>query len=323
MKTNIGTRFTLWALCGAMAALVGCVDYRDEADGKVPLSEIPLGRQGTIPLLKGFLDGKGLTYYDFGDFVPSSASWFPSYDKFPGMPVREMYVLSDGGADKGGLLSWDGRQKPIIDTLPLQAKYSDFFQVVKFIPEPEVGYVADDIKSRSTLLFAGYKLEYTGKIVNCPVVGEKAALEGGSVKSLQVWYRNKTVHCMLMEGRGALFSGGTAAPLVYSTKITADRMEYRVAATEVYMLKTSAFSGSDYVANIAVPHNHIFRYGPASAAQYTPLMKIWDVTVPSDYKVGEISSHAQLFPVPDFTDPRIEARNPESFANISIASVQK
>jgi hypothetical protein len=182
-------------------------------------------------------------------------------------------------------------------------------------PAPDTA--ANDIKSRATVLRSGFALEHTGRVVNCPLVGENATLGGaaaGKGRKLALWYRKKTTHCMLLDGGGSL-----PAPRVFSTPVAAGRSELRVAAGDLYTLRSTAFTGADEVRNIPVPQNEIFRHPPGSP-EYTPLLKIWDVTRPSDYQVGQIRSYADLFPVPGFTDPSITARTPEAFCNCPLVS---
>ena len=300
--------------------IMGCGGFVDEEEGKVPTTEIPLELQGTIKLHKGYLDGEAVEYYRFGTFHPADADWFPEYDKFPGMPVHPIYIW----AGDNGKPSIDLDQYPIIDTLPLQARYTDFFEVV--VVTPDASEQSNDIKSRGTLLLADYSLARTGHVINCPIVGEKAKLQTSvnkarnSYRRIQVWYRKKITHCMLMEGGSALIAGGAPSPMIFRQKISAARTEYRVAAAEVFALKSSAFSGADLVSNIEVPDNDIFRHGPGSK-EYTTLGRVFDVTVPSDYKVGQVASHADLYPVPDFTDSRIVERKPAAIFNSSIVYV--
>ena len=310
----------IFALSLALAG-AGCAGFVDEDEGAVPSSEIPLARQGTIKLQLGYADDKPVEYYRFGSFAPADKSWFAAYDKFPGMPVGEMYIW----ADSKGLPSLEGnKQHPIIDTLPLQARYTDFFEVV--VVEPDGDTEPNDIKSRGTLLLAGLRLKRTGHVVNCPVVGAKAALASSKSKStfkhLRVWVRKKVAYCMLMEGGSALITGGAPPPRIFSAQVTSKRTELRVAANDFYDLKTKAFSGADQVTNIPVPDNAVYHRAPGTK-EYSPLVKLWDVTVPSDYKLGQINSYADLFPVPDFTDPRIEEHKPETFHNNSIVTVGK
>ena len=301
---------------------LGCGEsFVDDDNGEVALSEIPRERTGTIAVEQGFLGGKAVQYYRMGTFVPSETDWFPLYDTFPGMVVGEMFVwINDAGE-----LRLDHPQRPIIDTLPKQAGYSDFFELVAVTGPGD--YNANDIKSRATLLRTGYHTQYTGRVVNCPIVGPDNRLAPS--KSLlkfplvELWYRQKTVHCQLMDG-GIHLLGQTGAPVfkVFTTPIDAQRTEVRVAANDLYQMVTKAFASADQVTDIPVPSNNIFVQFPGTSG-YTPLAKIWDVTVPTDYKVGGLTSHSDLFPVVDFKDPRIVERSPEAFCNCPVVHVEK
>jgi hypothetical protein len=314
-------------MLGVVAQLLcACADpYVDDDEGEVPLDEIPFERTRTIPIQKGFMDGKPVEFYHLGDFVPADTDWFPSYTKFPGMPVNEMFVwvTTEGGK---AVFRLDHPQTPIIDTLPKQAGSSDFFEIVG-VDAPD-DYAANDIKSRATLLRAGYDLIHTGRVVNCPIVGPAAKLEPPEGAALaehpvvDLWYRKQKVRCLLMDGGVHLTQKGGKVFKVTGQEITDSTSEFRVAATEVYTLRSSAFSGPDLVSNIPVPGNDIFRHLPGSNT-YTPLTKVWDVTVPSDYQVGQLVSYADLFPIPDFTDPRIQERSPDAFCNCPIVRVGK
>lgn len=302
------------AVCGA------CGGYVDEDEGPVPEDEIPFELRGPIKVNTGYLGGKSVEYYNMGVFVPASSSWFPSYDTFPGMPVRKMYVFLDGAGERA-----TEPQYPIIDTLPKQARYSSFFELVEVRPPDD--YQANDIKSRGTLIKAGYaEGGETGLIVNCPVVGRDAVLGPASSNAaqyprLKVWYRRQLAHCMLMDGGRHLLARGAHIfrPFV-DTEATHGVTEYRIPAIEVHTLLTRAFNGADRVSNIPVPGNDIFQHSPGTAA-YSPLMQIFEVTVPSDYKLGAKSSYQQLYPLGDeFDDPAIEERDPEAFCNCPIVN---
>lgn len=297
--------------------LAACGSLEDENQGPIAETEIPLHRQSEIPVSRGFVDGKQIEFYKFSAFVPQDANWFPQYEKFPGMPVNEMYIWTDSAGNP----SLD-EQQPIVDVLPLQAGYSDFFEII--LVTPPTNYKPNTIKSRATLLRSEYELTRTGNIINCPLVGPNTTLAqpNGNVlatyRTIQLWYRKKITHCITMEGAKALFpSDGALAPKIFTTPITDERNEYRVAASEAYTMLAKAFSGGDQASNIEVPQNDIFKYGPNSQ-EYSPLVKVWNVTVPSDYQNGELTSYSDLFPIPDFVDPRIEERSPEEFWNCSI-----
>ena len=307
----------------AACVLAGCGGFVDDDEGRVPLSEFSKARQGLVAAQKGYLDTRVVEYYRFDTFTPGLTSWFPMYTKFPGMPVNDMYVQAQGG--KIIPLGADG-QAPIIDTLPSQARYTDVFELVAF--HPDSGYKANDIKSKATLIAADYPRTRTGGVVVCPVVGPKATLAkpsgtplfGLKLTPIKVWYRKKQTHCFLLEGGKYLLSDGAMPPATSRVKVGGGRDQFSVPAAEIYTLITSAFSGADAVTKIPVPGNDIFRYGPGDA-KYSPVTQVWDVTVPSDYKVGARTSYAELFPVKDFTDPGIVKRNPDAFFINSIVTV--
>jgi hypothetical protein len=294
----------------------GCADLVDEDGGEVSEEEIPLERRGVIPLRAGYQGGKRLSFWRLSTFVPQDNAWFPRYEKFPGMPVGELFVFA--GADGAPTLA--SAQRPIIDVLPLAAGGSDFFEVVTV--RAPASYRGNDIKSRATLLRAGYELRRTGLVVNCPVVGKATALEGAgsSGRSLTLWYRRKTTRCVLVSDTD--LPTEKSAFKISVTPVSATRDELRVAASEVYALRTTAFTGADQRTNLPVPDNDVFRHA-AGTPDYSPLCKIWDVTVPTDYVAGKIASYEALFPVPDFTDPRITARAPEAFCNCPLAPSEK
>jgi hypothetical protein len=314
------------AFCGSTAVMllllyVGCAGFEDEDEGEVPLTEIPLERQKTIEVRKGYVEGKGVEYYRMGTYEPGNTN----YDEFPGAPVHEMYVwLDPSGRPSLGL-----EQLPIIDTLPLQVEHTDFFEIVGVTPPGD--YEANAIKSRGTLLRAaeageGFEFIYTNWVVNCPVVGPNATLEKmEGFRKLKVWYRKKVTHCIMMDGNRR-FDEQAGAPSfkVSSTPHgeppTGDgRSTHQVPAREGYFFQAKAFRSSDFVTGISLPGNDIFRYTPANKNDYSPLVKIWDVEVPADYQVGSITSYGDLFPIPEYdTDRRITERTPEAFCNCPI-----
>jgi hypothetical protein len=304
---------------GALLALPACGSLVDEDEGEVPITEIPYHRRAEIKISKGFVNGKAVEFYKLGEFAPTSSGWFPSYDKFPGMTTGEMYVWTDGG----GRPSLDTKQLPIIDALPLQAEYSDFFEIVAV--EPDEGYADNDIKSRATLIRAGFDFTYTNWVVNCPVVGPGTSLERASgYRKLKVWYRGQITYCYMMDGLDNFDSKGAASfKLWYSPhgdKPKADgRNDLRVPAQDVYTMLAYAFSGQDQVSKIPVKGNDIFRYALGDRDKYSPLVKVWDVTVPGDYQLKALDSWDDLFPLgEEFTDTRIAARSPETFCNCPI-----
>ena len=87
-------------------------------------------------------------------------------------------------------------QLNVIDVLPGDAGYNDFWQVMK-VTVPS-NYVANTIASLSEIQAAGYTITPTNMLVNCPVVpaGSTASLRfgGGSTGLTQGWYRDQVVN---------------------------------------------------------------------------------------------------------------------------------
>jgi hypothetical protein len=319
-----GLRWTGLVTLGLLLA-AGCSTLVDEDEGAVPIAEIPLKRQGTIPLETGYKDGKEVRFYKMGTFVPSSSGWYPSYDeKFPGMPLGQLYLWTDAS----GQPTLNNEQLPIIDHLPQASHYSDFLEIVAVYPTD--GYVANDIKSRGTLLRTDFELTHTGRVVNCPVVGPETKLESmsGAYRKLKVWYRKQVTYCLLMDGNAWLDKKSGAPVFEVKTGVITDGVdELVVKPRDYYTLVAKAYSGSDFVTGVPVKGNDIFRYTQTSTdctesrkpICYSPLVKIWNVTVPADYKLRADNSWGDLFPSgEEFTDPRIVASSPEAFCNCPI-----
>jgi hypothetical protein len=82
-------------------------------------------------------------------------------------------------------------QKNIIDTIPGQPGYSDFWRVFKVLAPS--GYVANSIRSLGDAVASGYAIEATGIVVNCPVVNPGATIQGSTSTPTSGWYRNREV----------------------------------------------------------------------------------------------------------------------------------
>ncbi len=136
--------------------------------------------------------GESVVYYNF--------------DVQPALP-SPIYVFFRGGASK----PLDG-QLNVIDVIPGQAGYSDFWRVNKVtVPDD---YVANTIASFGEIQAAGYPIEETSMIVNCPVAPEGSTatrrIGGGSSALMTGWFRGMTVRYFTFEEHAL---SGTAAPL--------------------------------------------------------------------------------------------------------------
>ena len=110
----------------------------------------------------------------------------------------------------------DGESSPvsgqlnIIDKLPGEAGYNDFWQVVK-VTVPST-YKANEVASYDEIAKRNYKQEVTTGLVNCPVVpeGSTAALRlnGESTSLIRGWYDNKVVFYFNFGEKALVTSGG-------------------------------------------------------------------------------------------------------------------
>ena len=105
-------------------------------------------------------------------------------------------------------------QLHVIDKLPGEAGYNDFWQVVKVhVPS---GYVANTIASAAEVTASKYALTPTTIIVNCPVVpaGSTASLASPLVKG---WYKDMAVFYLNFETLTANSDGTVPTDDIYVT----------------------------------------------------------------------------------------------------------
>ena len=100
-------------------------------------------------------------------------------------------------------------QSPVIDVIPGDEGYNDFWGMIKVSVPAD--YEADSVTSLAGITAAGYAMENTGVIINCPVVpkGSTAMLRGGSESNgLHAgWYKDMVVYYFTFEEKG--LSGAT------------------------------------------------------------------------------------------------------------------
>jgi hypothetical protein len=101
-------------------------------------------------------------------------------------------------------------QLNIVDVVPGETGYSDFWQVVK-VTVP-ASYVANTITSAAEITAAKLATEATTMVVNCPLVppGSTATkrLGGGSAALMKGWYKGKLVHYFSFEEAALSTNGG-------------------------------------------------------------------------------------------------------------------
>jgi hypothetical protein len=119
-----------------------------------------------------------------------------------------IYALFHDGSPVSGQLN-------IIDKIPGEAGYNDFWQVHK-VTVPE-GYVANTITSRQGIIDRGFTMEATSMIVNCPVVPDGSTATkrhgGGSSALMRGWYKDKVVYYFTFEEKALSATSASLVPL--------------------------------------------------------------------------------------------------------------
>lgn len=131
-----------------------------------------LSRANTIPRIDGWYRNASVSYLDYG---PQSNV---------AVPILVFFQAASPTTPVAG-------QRNIIDTIPGQPGYSDFWRVYKVLVPS--GYVANSIRSLGDAVGSGYTIEATDLIVNCPVVNPNATIQGSSATPVSGWYRNREV----------------------------------------------------------------------------------------------------------------------------------
>jgi len=119
-------------------------------------------------------DGQVVRYYNF--------------DVQPTAPAPIFALFYESGDPVPG-------QHNIVDDVPGDSDYNDFWQVVK-VTVPD-GYVANTATGLQDLVDAGYQMDFTSTLVNCPIVPEGSTatlrLDGGDTGLTTGWYQGKVV----------------------------------------------------------------------------------------------------------------------------------
>jgi len=112
-----------------------------------------------------------------------------NFDVQPTQPAP-IYVLFSAGA-----AAPIPEQLNIVDVIPGDAGYSDFWQINKVTVPAD--YVANSVTSYAEIVAAGYPVQSTTMLVNCPIVPEGSTatlrLAGEDPSLVTGWYRGKTV----------------------------------------------------------------------------------------------------------------------------------
>jgi len=131
-----------------------------------------LSRASTIPRVDGWYRNASVSYLDYGP-QPNVA-----------VPILVFFQATSPSTPVAG-------QKNIIDTIPGQPGYSDFWRVFKVLAPS--GYVANSIRSLADAVASGYTIQETDVVVDCPVVNPGATIQGSSTSPVSGWYRNRDV----------------------------------------------------------------------------------------------------------------------------------
>jgi hypothetical protein len=146
-------------------------------------------------------DGGEVRYYNF-DVQPTKPA-----------PIYALFHSGDSAPVTG--------QLNVVDVIPGEAGYNDFWQVMKVTVPAD--YVANSVTSLAEIQAAGYPVESTDNLVNCPVVpaGSTAKLRlGGSSPGLtRGWYRDQVVYYFNFDERSLTGTEVPVAPIYVSFNI--------------------------------------------------------------------------------------------------------
>jgi len=239
----------------------GNLFVRDESNG-MPGPNEPIDFDAEPFITKGLgPNGELISYYNF-DVMPTEPA-----------PI---YVLFR----EGEATPVDG-QMNIIDVIPGDSGYNDFWEVRK-VTVP-VDYVANTVTGYAQIMDAGYTIEETTILVNCPVVpyGSTANLRlGGESTELTVgWYKGMTVYYFTFSEKNLMVDGSDMVPTspIYVTFNINPGME-------------GGGPPSGFVSDTAMGRTHNVVATLPDDASYSPL---WEVNVydNADFEnVGDLAS---------------------------------
>ncbi len=181
-----------------------------------------------------------------------------NFDVQPTAPAP-IYVLFK----EGSTTPVDG-QLNIIDAIPGEAGYNDFWRVTK-VTVPS-SYVANTVTSHTEIVAKGYAIETTNTLVNCPVVpkGSTAGknLNGSPNKLTMGWYKGKVVYYFSFEEKALMGSSVPLSPIYVTFNINPDM--------------TGGGPASGFVAEMGSSQTHNVVATLPQDASYSPL---WSVNV--------------------------------------------
>ena len=131
-----------------------------------------LARPSTFPRVNGWYKNGNITYLDYGTSANVS------------QPILVFFQAASPNTTVVG-------QMNIIDSIPGQPGYTDFWRVHKVLVPSS--YVANTIRSFEEAVASGYAIQATTTIVNCPVVNPNATTPGTLFTKTTGWYRDRNV----------------------------------------------------------------------------------------------------------------------------------
>ncbi len=131
-----------------------------------------LAGRSTFPRIEGWYKGGSVNYTNYGSSGNVS------------QPILAFFQAASPSTPVAG-------QANIIDTIPGQPGYSDFWRVHKVLVPSS--YVANTIRSFEEAVASGYTIQVTNTTVNCPVVNVNATTPGTVSAKTTGWYRDRVV----------------------------------------------------------------------------------------------------------------------------------
>lgn len=177
------------------SAAAGMLQVRNATNG-LPAANAPIDFDSGPPFItEGFGPaGQKVQYYNF-DVQPTTP-----------IPIYAFFHKDGSPVDS---------QLNVIDLIPGSGGYSDFWRVMKVTVPND--YVANSVTSAMAIRSAGYAIETTDMLVNCPVVPKgttaKLRLDGASPDLHRGWYRDQVVYYLDFEEAALKTDSGGNVPL--------------------------------------------------------------------------------------------------------------
>lgn len=172
----------------------GTLMVRDIGNG-LPGPNMPVDFDNPPFITKGLgPNGERVEYYNF--------------DVMPTKPAPIFVLIRTGDSVPVS------NQLNIIDVKPGDQGYNDFWHV-HLVTVP-VSYVANTVTSAQAIVSAGYSIQQTSILVNCPVVPEgstaKKRLNGGDTSLTRGWYKDSVVYYFNFLEKDLMITGDTMVP---------------------------------------------------------------------------------------------------------------